>query len=189
MPFTTDYLPVATGGGANVDSQANLAGSSYQLNGFTTGIAQPTQANKLWRQASMMAAAIANLMVQRLSINVPDDGNLANLITFLSNLIRIAANNLSVVVFSATPVFDASVASDFEITLTGNVTSSTLVNLSPGQVITFIIHEDGTGGRTFAAPGNVPMAPINTGISKTNVQAFKVSNNLTLYPFTTMTVT
>src|ERR1700676_4375464 len=57
-------------------------------------------------------------------------------------------------VFSATPVFNSLVASSFQITLTGNVTSSTVSNPTAGQEITFIITQDGTGGRTFAWPAD-----------------------------------
>jgi hypothetical protein len=61
---------------------------------------------------------------------------------------------LSAVAFSATPVFNAAAVSGFTITLTGNVTSSSVTNPSTGQRLTFIITQDGTGGRTFAWPAN-----------------------------------
>lgn len=59
------------------------------------------------------------------------------------------------VTFSATPTFDASKANLFKITLTGNVTSSTLSNARTGQELYFEICQDGTGGRTFVPPTNV----------------------------------
>src|SRR5262252_2674387 len=126
MPVTVDYLPVATGGGANVDTQVNFAGSGYQTQGFTAGIAQSKQANKVWRQATMVSAAIANFIANTLNINVLDDGNIATLISNLTKAIFVGAFKNLVVAFSSTPVFDASLATDFEITLTANVTSSTL---------------------------------------------------------------
>jgi len=58
------------------------------------------------------------------------------------------------VAFSATPVFDAFAGLTFEMTLTGNVTSSSVANGTAGNTITFIIRQDGTGGRTFAWPAN-----------------------------------
>jgi hypothetical protein len=84
---TTDFLPVATSGGANVDSQADFAGSSYQLDGFVAGIAQPTQANKIWRQASMIAAALTTAINNVTGENVVDDGNLATLTAQIQLLI------------------------------------------------------------------------------------------------------
>lgn len=62
---------------------------------------------------------------------------------------------LNTVTFSATPTFDASLGNTQKITLTGNVTSSTLSNASAGQEINFIVCQDATGGRTFVWPANV----------------------------------
>jgi hypothetical protein len=59
------------------------------------------------------------------------------------------------VTFSATPTFDASKANVFKITLTGNVTRSTLSNALIGQELIFSVCQDGTGGRTFVPPANV----------------------------------
>lgn len=63
---------------------------------------------------------------------------------------------LTAVAFSATPVFDASTFPfpTFTITLTGNVTSSSVINPTNGQHIAFKITQDGTGGHTFAWPTN-----------------------------------
>lgn len=65
---------------------------------------------------------------------------------------RFALNTVS---FSATPAFDASLGNTQQITLTDNVTSSTLVNASAGEFLYFIICQDATGGRTFAWPANL----------------------------------
>lgn len=67
---------------------------------------------------------------------------------------------LTTVAFSATPTFDASTASTFKLTLTGNVTSSTLSNAVAGEPLAFEICQDGVGGRTFVPPANV----LNMGI-------------------------
>lgn len=63
------------------------------------------------------------------------------------------------VTFSSTPTFDASQFSLFEMTLTGNVTSSTISGGVRGQGIIFRITQDGVGGRTFAWPANVQSPP------------------------------
>lgn len=61
------------------------------------------------------------------------------------------------VTFSSTPTFTAAsnTATSFLITLTGDVTSSTLFGASTGQILTFNICQDGTGGHAFVAPTNV----------------------------------
>lgn len=189
MAPTVDYLPVATGGGANVDTQGNFVGSGYQTQGFTAGVAKSAQANKVWRQSSMVAAAVANFIANTLNINVLDDGNIANLITNLTRALFTAPGKNVVVSFSATPTFDASLGTDFEMTLSANVTSSTLSNLTPGMTLTFIIHQDGAGAHTFVPPAGLPLATIDPGAGKTSVQMFKVAFGNTIYPISGMTVT
>jgi hypothetical protein len=64
-------------------------------------------------------------------------------------------SGVNTVTFSATPTFNASLGNTQKITLTGNVTSSTLSNASTGETINFIICQDATGSRTFVWPTNV----------------------------------
>jgi ABC-type transporter Mla subunit MlaD len=85
---TTEFLPVAVASGANVDSQGSFAGATYQLVGFTTGTARATQANKVWRQSSMMSSAWANVIVNIMGQNVLDDGNLPNLVSQLTATVQ-----------------------------------------------------------------------------------------------------
>lgn len=100
-----------------------------------------------------------------------------------------SGSNYLVVSFSATPVFNAANGvSVFDLTLTGNVTSSTTANLVTGQTVTFIIQQDGTGGRTFVWPTNVKNAsPINSAASSISVQSFVVRASGNLYPVGPMT--
>jgi hypothetical protein len=80
---------------------------------------------------------------------------------------------LNVVTFSATPTFDALKGNTQKITLTGNVTSSTLSNATAGQSINFIICQDGTGNRTFVWPSNVKGGmTIGSTASKCSAQTF-----------------
>ncbi|HVI10242.1 MAG TPA: hypothetical protein VND65_18270 [Candidatus Binatia bacterium] len=76
---TVDYLPFAAAGGSNVESQGSYAGSTHQLTGFVTGVALSPQLNKVWRQASVMASAMANYIADLTGLNVLDDGNVAAL--------------------------------------------------------------------------------------------------------------
>jgi hypothetical protein len=67
-------------------------------------------------------------------------------------------NSLVTVSFSATPTFNLALGHTFAITLTSNVTSSTLFGTVPSnysQPVTFIIIQDGSGGHSFAWPSNV----------------------------------
>lgn len=84
MP-TVDFLPIATDPGANVESQADFAGSGHQVDGFTTGIAISTQLNKCWRQPSTFSAVLANLISEVLGVDVLDNGDISGLIHKTSN--------------------------------------------------------------------------------------------------------
>jgi hypothetical protein len=59
--------------------------------------------------------------------------------------------------FSATPTFDATTSALFKMTLTANVTSSTILSGKEGQRITLMLTQDAVGGRTFAWPSNVTL--------------------------------
>lgn len=65
------------------------------------------------------------------------------------------ASPQTTVTFSATPTFNAALGNSFKIILTGDVTSSTLSNALAGQLLVFVIVQDGTGNHAFAWPSNV----------------------------------
>lgn len=74
MP-TNQYLPWATGPGANVYDFATYTALAARSAGVGNGIADATQANTSWRQASVMAAAMAQFVVNSLGSDVNDDGD------------------------------------------------------------------------------------------------------------------
>jgi hypothetical protein len=79
----SDFLPFATGAGANVETQAAYAGDPATSAGFSAGIAASAKLNKAWRQSSFVAAGVAQLVMQQLGIDVLDNGNLP---AFVANL-------------------------------------------------------------------------------------------------------
>jgi hypothetical protein len=82
-------------------------------------------------------------------------------------------SGLNAVSFSATPTFDAKLGNTQKITLTGNLTSSTLSNATAGEQINFIICQDGNGNRTFTWPSNVKGGmTIGSTASKCSAQNF-----------------
>ena len=75
--------------------------------------------------------------------------------------------------FSATPTFDSAANTYFSMTLTGNVTGSTISNAFDGRVIYFNICQDATGGRTFAWPASVLTPPtVGTAASSCTSASF-----------------
>ena len=106
-----------------------------------------------------------------------------------SSVIPVATQSTMVPVgFSANPTWDASTASRmrvvFEMTLTGDVTAGTTANLTAGQEVTFIIHQDGTGNHGFVWPGGVNNpGDISPTAGSTSTQTFVVANDgLNMYP-------
>lgn len=86
---TNDFQPFAYGGAANVVSQsAYLALTTILQNGFSSGVAQSAQLNKVWRQSSIMAAVLAQFSSDYSGQNSTDDGTTATLETNLIAAIR-----------------------------------------------------------------------------------------------------
>lgn len=88
---------------------------------------------------------------------------------------------LQLLTYSATPVCDAAHFATFEITLTGDA-APTISGQTAGQLLTFIIHQDGTGGHNWTWPGAVfGGGAIDPDASSTSTQSFRVSSALNIY--------
>lgn len=81
---------------------------------------------------------------------------------------------LTTVTYSATPTFTRSTQiQEWQITLTGNVTSSTVSGAAAADIYIFNICQDGTGGRTFAWPtGFTQASTISATASSCTKQTF-----------------
>lgn len=86
---------------------------------------------------------------------------------------------LVTVPFSATPIFDATTASGFKITLAGDVTSSSFINgLFGPTIVYFRIVQDGAGNHEFTWPSNVRGGGVvSPSPSITSIQAFAVDSD------------
>lgn len=85
-------------------------------------------------------------------IGSPADGSTGNMTAR-----RIVPKDLPqqlVVTVAASLTLDASLNSSFRVLINQNVTSVVVNNPTPGQIITFIIKQDPTGGWTWAWPAN-----------------------------------
>lgn len=79
MP-TNDFLPFGSAVGANVMSQSDYAALTARSNGFSAGTAASIQLNKVWRQASIMAAMIGQFIVDNNGTDAIDDGTITTLL-------------------------------------------------------------------------------------------------------------
>lgn len=89
---TNDFLPFATGVGANVLSQTDYAALPAVSSGYQAGIAKSQQLNKTWRQSSIMSAVVAQFIVNQTGQNATDDGTTATLIANLLAAVKASSN-------------------------------------------------------------------------------------------------
>ncbi|WP_250865685.1 hypothetical protein [Caballeronia sp. INSB1] len=88
---TSDFLPFAAGGSANVLSQSAYAALAAVTNGYQAGLANSAQMNKTFRQSSIMAAVLAQFIADQTGANSVDDGTTA---TLLANLKKATSGRL-----------------------------------------------------------------------------------------------
>ncbi|HBD5343671.1 TPA: phage tail protein [Escherichia coli] len=79
-----NFKPFATAANANVTSQADWESLPALLSGFTAGKASSAQVNKAIRQASFIAAALAQYTANKSGLDVLDDGDLNGFIAKMS---------------------------------------------------------------------------------------------------------
>ena len=90
MAGTNDFLPFATGAGANVLTQAQYAALAAVTQGFGAGLAASNQFNKVWRQSAFVSAMIGQFINEVGNLDALDNGNLAQLQTNFIAALRLA---------------------------------------------------------------------------------------------------
>ncbi|MDM6886958.1 hypothetical protein QUG71_23965, partial [Enterobacter asburiae] len=78
-----EFKPFSIAGGANVISQADYEVLAALSTGFTAGVAKASEINKVLRQASFVAAALAQFISDKTNSDVLDDGSLSGFETKL----------------------------------------------------------------------------------------------------------
>lgn len=103
-----NFLPFAGGAGSNVLTQAEYAALAARTAGFSAGVAKSAELNKVWRQASIMAAVIGQLINDSTGQDAIDDGTTTTLLANLKASIKSqslgvvgSARNLSMQVAAA----------------------------------------------------------------------------------------
>lgn len=99
MP-SNDFLPFAIDPSANIITQGAWGALPARATGFVAGVAQSNQLNKAWRQATVMAAAIGDLILTYGGLDALDDGNIVNLRINFARTMR--DNGLAYVVATGT---------------------------------------------------------------------------------------
>lgn len=137
MAGTNDFLTFAGGAGSNTLTQAQYAALTTLLaNGFQSGTAQSNQLNKVWRQSSIMAAVLGQLVADATGQNATDDGTIA---TLEANLARAMRGDIW------TSADTSSTANAYAITL-----APAPISLVPGMVVSVEnVHASNTGATTL----------------------------------------
>lgn len=92
MP-ANDFLPFGTGGGANVLTQVEYAALTPRTAGFVAGVAQSKQLNKVWRQGSLAAYLLGQVISDYSGQDALDDGDTTKLIRQLVQALRAQGYN------------------------------------------------------------------------------------------------
>jgi len=172
----------------NTEDDAAYAADTVRTGGAAVdGILPSATANKMFYQWSTFLAALGQALANKgYTIS---DASLTSLTAVLANVITAAdlGEAITTVPYATSVTFDAATISPiigaFEITLTGNVASSTLSNFVPGQVIIFIVVQDGVGGRTFSWPAQLSGAQVvAVAPNSATVQAFVVTEESAVLP-------
>jgi hypothetical protein len=160
---------------ANQESDAAyLADSSRTGGAGVDGIFPSATANKLFYQPTTFIAAFAAALALK-GYNL-SDASVSTLQGVLANVITTADinGNLVVVAYAPSVLFNCGTNNGFQLTLTGNVTSSSFSGMSVGQEITVGIQQDGAGGRTFVWPTGVNNAgTVDPTANTMSIQRFK----------------
>ena len=171
---TSDYLPFATDPSANVATQASYVTDNSRVVGFQKGKAVSTKFNKVWRQASMIAAAVAQVTANKTGVNLADDGNLTNLIAQVTVAMgglqpAVSSTDKAVVRFSGTTgaiaqnstlvVSDVGAISGFAANINAQTgTSYTVQAADSGKIVEF----NNASAITVTLPNSLPAGFIFT---------------------------
>jgi hypothetical protein len=158
------YLPTTWNGlviGAPASLGNNLAALDVRVSSFSAFRVENTQT--IFNNGQNVIGYSSNLSLQNWGIT----GS-----TGQARFDGGTVTGINTVSFSATPTFAGTLGNTQKITLTANVTSSTLT-ATAGQNLNFIICQDATGGRTFVWPANMKgTMAVGTNPSTCSSQSF-----------------
>lgn len=175
MP-TNQFKPFATSVSANVQDQSSFEAAATTTDGFQAGIAKSEELNKVWRQASSVAAMIGDFIVDKSAQDAQDNGDiatlLANFITGVEAVVTAAlaakTKNQGVFTANGTFVVPAGVTTVFVRAWGaggggsggaggsggGGSYAEGYVTVTPGASIAVTVGGGGAGASSAAAAGN-----------------------------------
>jgi hypothetical protein len=121
---TNEILPFAQGGGANVQSQVDYAAEPLRSSGNVAGIARAPVNNKALRQASVIAAGVAQFAADNQATNITDSLTPAQFSEVLGNSIGAVSGIHSVSMSNANVTLTNAQALKSVILITGTLTAN-----------------------------------------------------------------
>jgi len=143
MPGINQFLPFATGGGANILTPAQYSALAARPTGFAAGVAQSQQLNSVWRQSAFVASAIAQMMADVTGLDINDDG----VILGFERTLSLAMNLISYGI-------DTGTANAYAVSYAVPVTTK-----DDGRRLRFKAQYANTGASTFS-PNGLAASPI-----------------------------
>lgn len=172
----------------NQETDAQYTADSNRSGGFGTDAIWPSPlANKALYQLSTYITALFQAFANKGFTT--SDADLSVLTAVCANFLTTAdqVTNILTVAYSPTPAFNAGATNGFSMTLSGNITSSTISGVKPGQLIAFYFTQDGVGGRTVVWPSSFSGAaqpdPTPNAVS---LQIFRVGTTTSVFAATPM---
>jgi hypothetical protein len=141
----------------NQETDAQYLADSQRASGAVNDTPLPAPlGNKAFYQWSTFCAAFGTMMANKPGAYVLDDSSESALAAVLANILTESDTepNIISVTYSPTPVFNAANSNGFQMTLSGNITSSTISGVTAGQLIAFYFAQDYVGGRTVSWPSS-----------------------------------
>jgi len=192
MP-TNDFKPFSTGGGANVISQDDYLILAALATGFQAGIANPAELNKVWRQATFVAAGLAQVVSDLTNQDVVDNGDLDGFVAQIKSALAGKSKPVRTVTHSTTtPTISLSDGYILSDTTAGNVIITAPTGLVPaGYVFSVPVTMIGTGtsptiitrdGTTATEVGRIININDGSGAGSLTVHLFNSSVRVTGNP-------
>lgn len=165
MPLQNDFLTFSAAPGANVLTQSAYAAATTTATGYQTGTASSAAANKTLRQCSLIAAMIAQFIVDKAVQPVIDDGTTATIEANFVAAILAVAQTINITI----PDVDGLTAAlAGKLDATANAVSASKLatprNISLNGVVVGAVNFDGSG--------NVAITTTTTQLAKITGAAF-----------------
>jgi hypothetical protein len=166
---TTNFVQFNPGA-ANQETDAQYLADAQRIAGYGTDQIVPSPLlNKATYQPTTFCAAFGQMLANKGFTN--SDASVSALAAVLANILTTAdlLPDLISVAYSPTPSFNAAASNGFQMTLGGNISSSSCPGITAGQLLAFYFAQDSAGSRTVNWPavftGTVQPDPTPNSVS------------------------